>query len=318
MDDAPAGTRADHQLDLLVATAVPLLLLVWVGLGNPRTLAVAIPLALSLLFLPGYVLTVALFPRAERGVDENRIGGRPGGDIDLLERFGLSVGLSVTLLPVVGVILGASPWGISRLTAIAAVTAVTVIGTIVGLAQRARLPGETRFRPHIPASRGEGASILVSVTLAASVVIALGVLGFTVALPQDAGGSTDLYLMTLDEEGDPVAAGYPETVGVGETIGVEVGVENDERGPVEYVLLVQLEELEDGEEGEIIESDVLAEERFTLSDGESWQERVDVTPTMPGEDLRVSFLLYQDDPHFFVDQRTAYRHTHIWLDVPED
>jgi hypothetical protein len=55
------------------------------------------------LFLPGYVTIEALFPKAR--------------DLDTIERFALSVGLSLALVPLVGLLLNYTPWGI-RLTPI--------------------------------------------------------------------------------------------------------------------------------------------------------------------------------------------------------
>ena len=55
------------------------------------------------LFFPGYSLTEALYPRGE--------------DISPLERLALSIGLSLALVPLVGLVLNYTPWGI-RLTPI--------------------------------------------------------------------------------------------------------------------------------------------------------------------------------------------------------
>lgn len=50
------------------------------------------------LFLPGYVSVQALFPS--------------GKDLDEIERFALSVGLSLALTPLIGLLLNYTPWGI--------------------------------------------------------------------------------------------------------------------------------------------------------------------------------------------------------------
>jgi len=50
------------------------------------------------LFLPGFVVVQALFP-----------GGR---ELDDIERFALSVGLSIAITPLIGLILNYTPWGI--------------------------------------------------------------------------------------------------------------------------------------------------------------------------------------------------------------
>jgi hypothetical protein len=53
-----------------------------------------------ILFLPGAMLMAALYPR---------------GDMDGLERLALSIGLSLAVVPLVGLVLNYTPWGI-RLT----------------------------------------------------------------------------------------------------------------------------------------------------------------------------------------------------------
>lgn len=50
------------------------------------------------LFLPGFMLISALYPRS--------------GELDELERAALSIGLSLAIVPLVGLVLNYTPWGI--------------------------------------------------------------------------------------------------------------------------------------------------------------------------------------------------------------
>jgi len=54
--------------------------------------------ALLVLYVPGFTLIEALYPKAD--------------ELERLERFGLSVGLSIALVPLVGLVLNYTPWGI--------------------------------------------------------------------------------------------------------------------------------------------------------------------------------------------------------------
>lgn len=63
--------------------------------ASPLRVLLALPLVL---FIPGYVLIAALFPSNE--------------DIDLLERIALSFGLSIAVVPLIGLGLNYTPWGI--------------------------------------------------------------------------------------------------------------------------------------------------------------------------------------------------------------
>jgi hypothetical protein len=50
------------------------------------------------LFLPGFLLLLALYPRS--------------GELDTLERVALSIGLSLAIVPLIGLVLNYTPWGI--------------------------------------------------------------------------------------------------------------------------------------------------------------------------------------------------------------
>ncbi len=54
--------------------------------------------SILVLYLPGYSLIQLLFPK--------------GKEIDSLERFALSIGLSLAVVPLIGLVLNFTPWGI--------------------------------------------------------------------------------------------------------------------------------------------------------------------------------------------------------------
>jgi hypothetical protein len=63
--------------------------------------------AIFILWLPGYTFIKALFPQSRRRKK----------DLDPIERISLSVGMSLALVPITGLLLNYTPWGI-RLTPI--------------------------------------------------------------------------------------------------------------------------------------------------------------------------------------------------------
>jgi len=74
--------------------------------------------SIFVLFLPGYSLIKTLFPTRE---------------IDNIERTALSIGMSLALVPLVGLLLNYTPWGI-RLTPITvSLLSLTIILSIAGL-----------------------------------------------------------------------------------------------------------------------------------------------------------------------------------------
>jgi len=72
---------------------------------------------ITILFLPGYVLIETLYPR-ER-------------DLKPIERLALSIGLSLAILPLIGIILNYTPWGIRLEPIITSITIYIFVLTIV-------------------------------------------------------------------------------------------------------------------------------------------------------------------------------------------
>jgi len=73
------------------------------------------------LFLPGYALIEALYPKRE---------------LDELTRFALSIGLSLALVPLTGLALNYTPWGIRLLPVVVSLAGLTVALLVVALARK--------------------------------------------------------------------------------------------------------------------------------------------------------------------------------------
>lgn len=92
-----------------------------------------------ILFLPGFAFIKALFPKKVPIKTSSK-------DIDIIERVALSFGMSLVLVPIVGLILNFTPWGI-RLTPIT----LSLLGLTVVFATVAILiEYQTKFRPTDP------------------------------------------------------------------------------------------------------------------------------------------------------------------------
>lgn len=74
--------------------------------------------SLFALFLPGYCLAKALFPRKE---------------LDFVERVALSLGISLILTPVNGLLLSFTPWGIRTTPIILSLLAMTTILAVAAI-----------------------------------------------------------------------------------------------------------------------------------------------------------------------------------------
>jgi uncharacterized membrane protein len=74
--------------------------------------------SIFVLLLPGYSLIKTLFPTKE---------------IDNIERTALSIGMSLALVPLVGLLLNYTPWGIRLTPVTLSLLSLTIILTIIGL-----------------------------------------------------------------------------------------------------------------------------------------------------------------------------------------
>ncbi len=84
-----------------------------------------------LLFFPGYVLMTVLFPRRE--------------GINGVERVALSFGTSIAVVPLIGLILNYTPWGISLETILYSIASFIFITSIASWLRQMRLTKQERF-----------------------------------------------------------------------------------------------------------------------------------------------------------------------------
>ncbi|MGB9953279.1 DUF1616 domain-containing protein [Haloarcula marismortui] len=280
------------------------------------------------LFIPGYSFIAALFPEAGSGptADEEN-GTNPQADgIDGIERTALSFGLSIALVPLVGLVLNFTPWGIRLLPILVSLSGLTLVLTAVAAVRRWALPADERFRvPYrtwlsagrdelfSPASRTDA---VLNVLLVLSILLAAASVGYAITVPKDGEQFSEFYLLTEDEDGELVADGYPTEFRQGEGRSLIVGIGNQEHERTEYTVVAELQRVERvGNETQVRERSELRRFQPTLGHNETWQRQHEVTPGMTGDRLRLQYLLYRGSPPATVDQSTAYREVHLWVNV---
>lgn len=288
-----------------------------------------------LFFLPGYAIVAALFP-GRVYADESRYspsGGwigsfsSYGSGIGMPERLALSVASSIVTLVLVGLALSPTPWGLALEPFLAVLVGIVAVGGAVATIRRRRLPPEYRFRVPFRAWLGRtrerifGADsrseVVVNVLLAGAIIVATSSLAFALAAPGDGEAYTDFYLVTQNEDtGELVAANYPSNFTRGEAQPLTVGVENHEDRPFRYTVVVELQRVRtDGGEVTVLEESELTRMDHSLSAGETWTKTHDVLPTIAGENLRLTYLLYRDDVPAHPSTTNAYRSLHLWVNV---
>lgn len=301
---------------------------------NTTPLRPAVGLAF-VLFPPGYAFIAALFPEdapAEStpiepspDSEDSRLP-RPGTGVDGLERVALSFGTSIAIVPLIGLVLNFTPWGIRLVPVLLSLSAFTLCMTAVGTVRRNQLPTEERFsvpyRTWFGRARGElfepdtRADAVLNVVLVLSILLATASVTYAVAVPKQGESFSEFYLLTKNDDGKLVADNYPANFTQGESKPVIVGIENHEHDRERYTAVVLLQNVTMRNNSTMV-NDQQRLQRFktTLGHNETWQTTHTITPEMTGERLRVLYLLYKDGAPSNPTANNAYREVHLWINV---
>lgn len=314
----------------VLAVSVPIILGVVPVPGAVRVL-VGLPFVL---FLPGYSLTTALFPRRSdvgSGEELTALGGEAiprriralsERGLTLVERLALGLGVSIVIAPVIMIVIDTLSLGLGATTITGAFGALTAVTAVVAIVRHRRLPsrdatGRTlstaldAFRAAFGRSSGD-AVLVLAVTVC---VLFAGVAGaFALVAPQEATSFTNIALVTQTDDGDYVSAGYPTEFTVGEPQTMHVAVRNDERTETTYTVVAQLNRVRETDDGlTVLSRNRIGRVQTTVPSEETAYVSMDVAPETVGENLRLTYLLYKGEPPQTPTTGNAYRSTYIWI-----
>jgi uncharacterized membrane protein len=249
------------------------------------------------LFLPGYTLIAALFPAKS--------------DLDGIERTALSFGLSIAVVPLIGLGLNYTPFGIRPLPVLVSLSIFIFIMCWLAYTRRASLPETEAFEISFSAAAlslkneilEKSESKLdraLTVFLILSILLSVATLGYIIVTPKEGEHFTEFYLLGPQGKADNYTTNYT----LGQSGTVIVGIVNHEYMPVNYTMEVKLEN----------QSLSLPEnlQKITLAHNETWEEPVTLTPPFEGQDMKLEFLLFNE-----TDKTTPYRNLHLWINVDE-
>ncbi len=239
------------------------------------------------LFFPGYTLMAVLSPSRER------IGG--------IERVALSFGMSIVVIPLIGLVLNYTSWGITLESVLYSVASFIFLMSVITWFRRKRFAKEERFSIgfHLSLPRwGTGIwDKTLSIILIISVLGALGMLGYVLVKPNVGERFTEFYILgTTGRTTD-----YPTELKLGEEAKVTIGIINQEHETVSYHLEVRINGLKNNEVGPII-----------LEQEERWEGEVSFVLNVSGDNQGVEFLLYKDD-----QVEPSLGPLHLWVDITE-
>lgn len=268
---------------------IPLNLLAWALIlfiiffpSNILRIILGIPFVL---FCPGYTLMAALFTKKEG------MGG--------IERVALSFGLSIAVVPLIGLILNYTPWGIRLEPILYSAASFILIASIIAWLRRRRLTEHERFAIQFQVtmpgwSEGVWGKVL-AITVVVAILATLGTLGYVIATPKVGETFTEFYILGQDGK----AANYPKELKIGEKGEVIVGIVNHEGKEVSYRVEVVAGSQESTEVGPVV-----------LVDEQKWEGEVSFVPEVAGENQKVEFLLYKDG-----EVEPCLEPLHLWVDV---
>ncbi len=211
----------ERPWDLYLALGYVAAMAVFV-LATGQGLLVAI---LLVLFIPGYVLVAALFP-------DNK-------EINWIERIALSFGLSIAVVPLLGLLLNFTPFGIRLVPIVLSIVLFSGGLGVVAYLRRMGLPVEERLSATLVVTKpawGDYSRLdkVLAVGLVISVVFSISVLAFVLTTPRPGERFTEFGILgpgaTLSD--------YPTDLNVSEEGTVLIFVANHEFKRVDYTVRV--------------------------------------------------------------------------------
>jgi uncharacterized membrane protein len=289
-----SATRVlDADLVVISVVSVVCLAFVIVPQISGSSVRPVIEIAL-LLFVPGYVLLAAIFPRKT--------------DLSGFERIALSFGLSIAIVPLLAFGLTSTVWGVGAESITIVVILFIFASSAAAYARRRLLPIRERFsvrfeafapfmRTLVQPPRSRSHSILL-ILLVSAILFSASALAYAFLTPEPRESYTEFYLL------GPGGAmqGYPANLTLGHTQLVTVGIANHEGTDITYTLLAAL--------NDSTRSTVLYSGNVTVANGQIVRQTIALKPNRTGSNERIDFMLYRDS-----DLTSPYRQTYLLTNV---
>lgn len=243
------------------------------------------------LFIPGYVLIAALFPKKD--------------DLDTIERVALSFGLSIAVVPLIGLGLNFTPFGIRLIPILISLTVYSIALIIITEYRRQQLPEEQRFtvpfykiyQDIITDARTPRSKIdnILTIVLIFTIVLVIGSLIYVITVPKIGEKFTEFYILNSTTG---KADNYPNILKLNESITLLIGIVNHEYSLINYTIQIDLDK------------NILTSEQLRLNNNETWEKNIIFIPNKNGTNMKLEFLLFKENN--FTD---PYRDLHLWVNV---
>lgn len=302
------------DLTLVVVWMVVSVAAIYLSVLNDTILRIVLTIPM-ILFIPGYGLIAALFPKKD--------------DIDLIERIMLSIGLSIAVGSLIGLGLNFTPWGIRLAPLVISLTLFVWVMIVVANYRRAILPSEERLRisssaiscsflkeflPH----GGKSVDRLLNSVLPLVAIVAIITTAFVIAFPQQGERFSEFYILGETQK----ATNYPDQILPKITYPLYIGVGNQEYRTVTYTietwsLLTDFDIVTNTTH--IVTMDPIGRFSLVLSQNETKLIPCNLSFEKTGYN-RIEFLLFNEtvpDVDVTGSDRinASYRNVHLWVTV---
>lgn len=281
--------RKNIPSDLLIVLIWTILTIIFINvpiLSNSiiRTI-LGIPLVL---FIPGYVLIGALFPKKD--------------DLETIERIALSFGLSIAVVPLIGLGLNFT-FGIRLIPILIVLCIYTIILIYATNYRRGKLPEGEQFKVEFSkifetlkkeiSTNTSKTDKILTIALIFSIILAIGTLIYVITVPKIGEKFTEFYILNSSSG---KADNYPTKLATNISTTLMVGIVNHEYSPINYTLEID------------IDKDLLKSEKLMLYNNETWEKNITFIPDKKGTDMKLEFLLFKEN-----NFSGPYRELHLWV-----
>jgi uncharacterized membrane protein len=278
---------------------------------TPFRVVFALPV---MLFIPGYCVILTLFPKE--------------GDIELTERIVLSVCVSLAIVPLIGLGLNFTPWGIRLDPIVIAITLFTLVMILAAYYQRSRLPVEEQFRMPFPdlakAIRneifpsGNRRDRLLGAALALAILVAILTIFFVTAVPREGEQFTEFFILGENR----TTTDYPVEMFAGRNYPMYISIGNHENRKITYTVETwMINSTRDNVTNSyrIQTMDPLDHLSLTLAPNQTTIIPYNLSVNKTGYN-RAEFLLFDENVPGFETSNSdrinaSYRNLHLWVEV---
>jgi uncharacterized membrane protein len=272
----------------IIVTSIVLVLIIEFAPDNVFRIVLGLPVAL---LFPGYSLISVLSPKKEI--------------LNNIERMAISFGLSLAIVPIIGLIIDYTPWKLSLNSILYSVAGFVLLFSVIAFLRQLKLANEEKPSIHFDFTwwnSQKAIEKILSVILIFAAIGTIGVLFYVIAVPNTSSTYTEFYM--LNEEGS--TNDYPSEIDQGDTGIVTLYIINHEQCDITYRIDITIDE----NTGDSISPVVLQSiDLISLENEEKYETLAEFRPQNAGDDQKVEFLLYTNE------SSDPYMQLSIWVNV---